>query len=210
MILLNLNAKSILREQEVNMFFCATIRGSIELNRRCWFVPRKLMTTAPATKYNFNRLIVDRHRRLGMEPLLQWDVSKAKYPSARGCQNGSSLHLGDTDRYIVDVRFVSWAAVISGVVGNGRGCRSCDDMLVFQPRQPVGIVWSVGFYTPLKEGAPLYKDERLKQVTFKCEEGKLARLGELRYVLIERFGVMGRRFDVLDEESEGQETGTLG
>ncbi|KAK4922349.1 hypothetical protein LTR49_010380 [Elasticomyces elasticus] len=82
--------------------------------RLLWNLPRKHDPKAPITNYNFNPLIDDRCHRLGLEKMLQWKLDK---------QQG----------VIVDVYWRTWGDVVDGKK------RSCDNMLVLQPRRPMAI-----------------------------------------------------------------------
>ena len=204
MILLNIDVKSILRAKRADTPFRATIEGSIRLDRRCCFIPQKPDPTAPWTSYNLNRLIAAQDLRLGMYPLLQWPINKGQIHLGRDYRRGVPA-LSDEDKFLVDVRFRCWGAVVNSI-GENRSS-SCDTMLVLQPPHPVGVVWSVGFFTPMREGGPLFKDQRLKQWTFKYEDGRLPRFGELKQVLVERLGVVGRVQDLDSDVDEDDEVG---
>ncbi|KAK3638482.1 hypothetical protein LTR56_003228 [Elasticomyces elasticus] len=114
MILLRLDAKNLLQAQRVSKTFHSNIKASIRLQRLLWNLPRKHDPKAPITNYNFNPLIDDRCHRLGLEKMLQWKLDK---------QQG----------VIVDVYWRTWGDVVDGKK------RSCDNMLVLQPRRPMAI-----------------------------------------------------------------------
>ncbi|KAK5735459.1 hypothetical protein LTR17_008157 [Elasticomyces elasticus] len=127
--------------------------------------------------YNFNPLIDDRCHRLGLEKMLQWKLDKQK-------------------GVIVDVYWRTWGDVVDGKK------RSCDNMLVLQPRRPMEIQWSVGFFEEMAPGKAIWKGDRRKQWTFKWEDGRLPTLGELREAVIERFGVVD--WSPSQEEQDGE------
>ncbi|KAK3116220.1 hypothetical protein LTR53_003657 [Teratosphaeriaceae sp. CCFEE 6253] len=189
-ILLNLRVKSILKATQVNRTFRTTFNGSLKLQRRCWMVPKPHDPTAPTKHYNFNRMIDDRARSLGLEPPLQWKVD----PRARmkWCCQKTGPRSKKRDTFVIDIRFHSWDSVMA------RG-RSCDRMLVIQPPHPVRLVWSVGFYYgrryPSRRG---FAAEKMMQCSFQFAHGHLPTLEELKETVVERFGVMGRRFDVVE------------
>ncbi|KAK5713844.1 hypothetical protein LTR17_017419 [Elasticomyces elasticus] len=183
MILVRLDAKNLLRIQRVSKTFHSNIKASIRLQRFLWNSPRKHDPTAPVTSYNFNPLIDDRCHRLGLEKMLQWKLDKQK-------------------GVIVDVNWRTWADVVDG------RRRSCDNMLVLQPRWPMEIQWSVGFFEEMAPGKAIWKGDRRKQWTFKWEDGRLPTLGELREAVLERFGVVDR--SASQEEQDGETEPTAG
>ncbi|KAK0259661.1 hypothetical protein B0A54_15583 [Friedmanniomyces endolithicus] len=187
-ILLHLPPSQLLAAHLTSRTFAATIQSSPPLRRTLWLAPRlPLPPGAPLTNYNLNHLLADHARQLGIDTLLQWN---------RDRQSG---------RVIIDVYWRSWAHVIDPAP------RSSDWMLVYQPRgRAVSVTWSVGFYEAPARGRAVGREERKRQVMFEWEDGRLATLGMLRAVVVERFGVVDWSPAYTEEEEEAAEQEAAG
>ncbi|TKA82466.1 hypothetical protein B0A55_02170 [Friedmanniomyces simplex] len=207
-ILLHLPAREILASHRVSKTFHGTTQGSIALQRRLWTVSRRLPPLddpeAPARKYNFNRLIDEHAREVGVEYLLQWNLDDPGQKGGKGGNGGKGEkggkggkgEQGEKEAIIIDIYWRSWAHVMDPRK------RSCDHMLVVQPRRPVEVTWSVGFFE--KVGGARQRERR--QWSFRWEDGRLPTLGMLRGAVVERFGVVDWSLRDL-EKGKGEDEG---